>query len=71
MNTVASDYFYILGDPTVPESCTVSRTVQVNDRILLDLDTQGRVIGVESIKGLVDFEDLVEVLRKIEVKSET
>lgn len=63
-----SDYYYICGDPTVLESCTVDTTIQITDMVHADLDRNGRVIGVERIgNGLVDFEDLVELLKIVTV----
>jgi uncharacterized protein YuzE len=61
------DYFYVCGDPTVPDSCKVFKTIHVNERVTADVDEKGYVIGVESVQGLVDFDDLVELLKGVRV----
>lgn len=62
-----SDYYYICGDPTVPDSCRVHRTIDVSDNIQVDIDENNKVIGVETLAGLVDFEELVEVLKVVKI----
>lgn len=69
MPTTHGDYYYICGDPTVPSSCESLKTIIVNDRISADLDASGRVIGVDSTSGLVDFEDLVEFLKIVRIEA--
>lgn len=41
----------------------VVATVQISNDLLVDINSQGHVLGVERISGAVDFESLWLVLR--------
>lgn len=43
----------------------VARTVEVSPRVLVDVDADGSVVGVERIGGVVDMSTLAEVLRAV------
>lgn len=44
---------------------TVARTVPVAAGILVDVDAEGRIVGIEQVGGVVDMGTLAEVLRTV------
>lgn len=45
----------------------VARTIEINPTLLVDIDADGRVLGIENIDGLVRYPELIEVLRTVRI----
>lgn len=44
---------------------TVVRIVEAAEGVLVDVDAEGRIVGVEQVGGVVDMGTLAEVLRTV------
>jgi uncharacterized protein YuzE len=53
------------------ENRDVHRTITINPALLIDLDADGRVLGIESIDEPVGHEQLAAVLAHIKVTDNT
>lgn len=59
-----SEYLYLkhpIGDGEV------ARTLHPTRNLLVDLDAEGRILGVENVGGAIGEDELVEVLRHLRV----
>ena len=50
-----------------PGKGPITRTWQVNDTLLVDLNARGQVVGIESLAGPLRFHDLFNIVRAIEI----
>ena len=64
-HNLSHGYLYLNGKD---EPNSVFRTVLATRSLLVDLDEDGRVLGIENLAGPVDVEALGAVLRQILVK---
>jgi len=45
----------------------VSRTIQIAEHLLVDVDADGYVVGVENLAGPIGMAELIEVLQSLSV----
>lgn len=62
MPTPEADYLMVAPD------LTVHHTVEVRPDVQVDVDSAGRVVGVERIGGQVDLDALAAVLRTVRME---
>lgn len=51
----------------VAHPADVARTIEIGPALLVDVDEDGRVLGIESLAGPVGWPELIEILRAVRV----
>lgn len=60
---ITETYLPITADP----NRDVSRTVQISPTLLVDLDADGYVVGVESLAGSIGMAEMIQILQSLPV----
>lgn len=48
----------------------IARTIEISPTLLVDVDADGRVLGIESLAGPIGYPELIEILRAVRVTEE-
>lgn len=68
MITIEASYFTVRA--LLPSEPVVHRTVEVRPDLLVDVDSHGRVLGIECVGGSVGVDELCAVLRRAVLSEE-
>ena len=58
---IEAGYVYLSHEP-------VARTVEINDGLLVDVDADGKVIGIEVIGHALTSDDLMAIIRSVTLR---
>lgn len=61
--TINATYLYLITDPNI----SITRTIEINPDLHVDLDDDGHVLGIESLAGSIGVAELIAVLRAVRV----